>query len=66
MILTEQEAKTKMCCETGASGAVFGHLSERRCVASACMAWRWYGRQIDDSTFVTNGEHGYCGKAGKP
>jgi hypothetical protein len=36
--------------------------SEARCIASACMAWRWVGTKSHKSA---NG-HGYCGLAVAP
>jgi len=37
--MTEEEAKTKVCPRTmGPSGSLCAP-----CIASDCMAWRWYG-----------------------
>lgn len=50
-------------------------IASCRCIASACMAWRWLydakpkldakGRRTGRET-VTRSESGYCGIAGKP
>jgi hypothetical protein len=63
MLLTEQEAKTKVCCrETKPvippywqSGTI------AYCIASECMAWRWYYKGL--AKLNTNG---YCGLGGNP
>jgi hypothetical protein len=62
MIVTEDEARTKGCQETFAGGT-FTHMSERKCVASGCMSWRWFDN-LDDEAIKT--PRGYCGKAGRP
>ena len=65
--MTEDEAKTKCCCEQLNSTHIFP-----RCLGSACMAWRWVqmegNRNIGGQLVVetSNSEHGYCGKADKP
>lgn len=78
MILTEEQAKDKLC-----------YLSQGRengrshCRASGCMAWRWGtpsfsfrthetlmadGRieKVKVAGFESKYTHGYCGMAGKP
>jgi hypothetical protein len=55
-MLTEEQAKAKLCPETfnlPNSGAC--------CCASTCMAWRWNPRQPRDQD-----KRGYCGKYGRP
>ena len=70
MILTEKEAMTKWCHR-----AIPEYTD--RCIASRCMAWRWFGFVGEDGTFwepkpnVTNSyavkeRRGYCGLAGTP
>lgn len=55
--LTEAEAQERMCC--GPLYALHG-----RCLASACMAWRWtYPKKDETGAMVPTG---YCGHAGKP
>jgi hypothetical protein len=72
LILTEQDAQTKVCRVTAAAllPAVQAPGSRimaqpanpqmnyafSNCLASKCMAWRWYGDE----------RHGYCGLAGTP
>lgn len=58
MLVTEDEAKTKLCPET------FGKPmaeEDQKCEGSACMAWRWGQNLHRDREKV-----GYCGRAGKP
>lgn len=78
--MTEDEAKTKWCCGgpmqfLAASTLHTGEAvlpDEGKCVASACMAWRWEGR--DDGNAIATGRghipkheaDGHCGLAGKP
>lgn len=68
MIVTEEEAKTKVCQETlggvsSWSGGDYVHPARSaRCAGSACMAWRW--KRHDYTGAPTS--HGYCGKAGRP
>lgn len=57
-MVTEDEAKTKLCPET------FGKMmdeQDQKCEGSACMAWRWGANLERNVTKV-----GYCGRAGKP
>jgi len=63
MIVTEEQAKKKLCPSSYPDPNVQGD-----CLASECMAWRW----IDPDTFQTatgvrpQVKLGYCGKAGRP
>lgn len=86
MIVTEEEAKTKWCPESRVADSAedLAPSSNRiyngegkvdidcRCIASACMAWRWYRPPPDlsDTEIGYNATYskpnGYCGKAGKP
>lgn len=77
MILTEKEAKLKMCHTSGPEEDI-------SCVASDCMAWRWAAdtstcRTCDGTGIILgvggvnslcrcqeNSQTGYCGMAGKP
>ena len=87
MILTEDEAKTKWCpfarvvdgvneqsAVNRRQGLRDPHFPDPACIASACMAWRWFDEESDDHPGMTHaritGEltprRGYCGLAGKP
>jgi hypothetical protein len=54
MIVTEEEARRRVCCQCVCPPLA---TKDMRCVASDCMAWRWYD---------TEKKAGYCGMAGKP
>ncbi len=66
MLVTEEEAKTKLCQETFAPFVLDGDSRHDvwACQASGCMAWRW-----QDVLSIRDGQPhgglGYCGKAGK-
>lgn len=76
MLLTEDEAKKLQCCGPPAvytataalamvqqyrASAQPVHLTiDPKCIGSACMAWRWDGREPPPTTI------GYCGLAGEP
>ena len=62
MITTEKEAKEKTCYRTLAPIAVADAPwhSPGPCIASECMAWRWFDPKPHE------GRRGYCGAAGKP
>jgi len=79
MILTEEEAKKKVCkrvpicteVETSGSGdgsqRRFYELMPIMCIASDCMAgWRWSQYEGDNSQTIESTTHGYCGLGGKP
>ena len=72
MIVTEEEAKTKLCCESMLPTYVLEEATGRDlvpglCQGSACMAWRWGEVERNDVTGkVLENVAGYCGKAGKP
>lgn len=51
MMVTEEEACEKYCCQQLDNA----EPGESYCLASQCMAWRW----------CVDHEHGYCGLAGK-
>lgn len=76
MMLTETDAKTKWCAHAVevltppappavATAQASGNRGQAwdgcACLASGCMAWRWY-----DAETVTTGRRGYCGEAGVP
>ena len=75
MILTESEARTKLCCGPENCGAVERtHVSsestsyfasKRYCCASDCMSWRWVPIDILSlKPIPTNDEfYGTCGLA---
>jgi hypothetical protein len=58
MIVTEQEAKTKMCC--GPWVNIYteedGGTQREKCAASRCMAWRWEDAYSEPAECL-----GYCG-----
>ena len=59
--MTEEEAKTKLCCEQ------LNNRDHPLCLGSACMAWRWNEFKIKvqtDSVIEAEDMTGYCGKAG--
>lgn len=75
--MTEEEAKTKWCpfgrILAGTDGTPplaasynrSSELDEPRCIASACMAWRWADPttpHMDDRAELG----GFCGLAGQP
>jgi hypothetical protein len=76
--MTEDEAKTKVCC---GSPVVVGPIlaaafhsqsgspvkADTKCVASDCMAWRWKeGLDKDPKDGHFKKLFGYCGLAGPP
>lgn len=77
MTLTEEEAKTKRCQEgfgppfydpglqsVGMAATWAAAVqSPSHCIASGCMAWRWFDNTDDQA--ITE-PRGYCGKAGQP
>jgi hypothetical protein len=59
-MMTEADAKNRWCpfarSLRGANRDIEGGPDHAcRCLASGCMAWRWYGDDL-----------GYCGLAGPP
>jgi hypothetical protein len=73
MIVTEEEAKTRVCQEAISAQLPDDKVADAsRCIGSVCMAWRFV-RQVEAS--IQDCGHtqqyspmpiGYCGKAGKP
>jgi len=76
--MTEEEAKTKVCCgppfvataaiAMSSGGSIADERVFGKCIASACMAWREPRWETDDQGFprrVPSGA-GYCGLAGAP
>jgi hypothetical protein len=82
-MLTEKQAREKWCphsrdSSTGGNRARFGAqealqyeaeaCADFPCIASACMAWRWAGWEIDPKSgrpIVSKPVAGYCGLAGE-
>ena len=66
--MTEDEAKTKMCCGPPGQNAMAAGLHvnaevvETFCTASACMAWRWEHK----TPVAASRKFGFCGLAGRP
>ena len=70
--MTEDEAKKKWCpLVKSANGASHGKAMSligevpNICIASHCMMWRWIQVYSFDDQQHVNGDHGYCGLAGK-
>lgn len=61
MIVTEEEAKNKLCPEAIGPGDLNWTMvpKSRMCIGSFCMAWRWRYHPDDNEKPA-----GYCGKAG--
>jgi hypothetical protein len=81
--MTEEEAKTKACCGPSYCGKIVDRWREmnrndesylrtnRVCIASACMAWRWEWEKGDmndqaPEQWRVSTTIGYCGVAGRP
>jgi hypothetical protein len=72
--MTEDEAKIKRCCGGSGCGKSTAHYaSDRMCVGSECMAWRWDTSSLviehDDRGVLFRTKYelgGHCGLAGKP
>ena len=66
MILTEKEARGKICCGPTVLHRDFNF--DPKCIASGCMAWRWLPK--NENTPMNNDAEwvlsGYCGLAGEP
>ena len=78
--MTEDEAKTKMCCGPPGTNTIMhaievgADVADTCCIASGCMAWRWnvekgYQQMAADWTpadTTKTAPHGFCGLAGRP
>jgi hypothetical protein len=72
--MTEDEAKTKICCGPPQVAAQMMRARPAYCAGSACMAWRWnvekgYQQMAADWTpadTTKTAPHGFCGLAGRP
>lgn len=63
--MTEQEASRKWC-----PNRELRQNANACCIGSECMAWRWIPDELvafvaGSKTIVSEGQHGYCGLAGK-
>jgi hypothetical protein len=69
-MLTEQEAKTRWCPMARvalAGGDRTNRNGTRCCIGSACMAWRWVDRGLQQHPPVPSHiTDGYCGAFGRP
>ena len=86
MLLTEKEAREKRCCQafepnketkqrgTNSFSPLYDAMTFKKCVASGCMAWRWYHwtyRKQDACIMCGEGgrekdvRKGFCGLAGR-
>lgn len=68
MILTETEARKKLC-PMSRNAYPMPDVSDTLCYcgASQCMAWRWVPRDVyedKDGSHPIGEPHGYCGMAG--
>ena len=67
--MTEDEAKTKLCCGPPVTAWAAGDSLDFFCIASACMAWRPYSAKTwlgaDGGIRKGGRPEGYCGLAGK-
>ena len=64
--MMEDQARTKWC--PYARTDLGCNWSNTRCIASDCMAWRWYKDNRDEIGMceMDAPERGYCGLSGKP
>lgn len=70
MMLTEKDAKKKVCHPTlGPGGFAHGENGEQNCIGSKCMAWRKASLPYAAEASPKPGDPfwllGYCGLAGK-
>ena len=69
MLLTEAEARKKVCWKTLHSVDGTAQPYGSWCPASLCMAWRWKPQRVRLEADIERGDHperGFCGLAGKP
>jgi hypothetical protein len=68
MLLTEEEAKEKGCCQPlNFEECNLGPVScAGKCIASVCMAWRWDENGLWGESYPKEKWVGWCGLAGKP
>jgi len=57
--MTEDEAKTKICCGPPQVAAQMMRARPAYCAGSACVAWRWINPDSE-------APEGFCGLAGHP
>lgn len=66
MILTEKEARKKICCGPYAVACMMEDTN-LKCCASGCMAWRRIGTGCTpECDGPAQERRGYCGLAGPP
>lgn len=63
MLLTEEEARKKTCPQS--LTIVNGEGEVLECLASECMAWRWFNQHGLPENMQNDERKGYCGLAGK-
>jgi hypothetical protein len=69
--MTEDEAKTKICCGPPQVAAQMMRARPAYCAGSACMAWRWLPKCGENPNNPAEAmslppTEGYCGLAGRP
>lgn len=71
MIVTEKQARGKICPQTLARGPVpyTGNHTLETCVGSSCMAWHWklnVDIATEDWSHNDDRSLGFCGLVGRP
>ena len=65
MILTEEDAKEKACCNWAI--LYMEGPPKRPCLASGCMSWRWFDDALRcEARPRRSDRRGFCGLAGRP
>lgn len=72
MIVTEEQARKLRCCGPVNPGEADDYvMGGLHCIASQCMAWRWFDQRYDYGDKQMNADmarqrRGYCGLARQP